>query len=185
MHEELDVQIEIRFLTEHGVPAELMMTVLQGISRVVWRAEREELDEIIKYLSDLPPLVLDAMKYRFENVDRDTSLNIESASRGSVLLFGAAAGLAYWVADKTIGETVKEAWTESSTHARLKSFLKSRVLRKRERILRDLPKILEGAHQISMTPDDSPAPKIVVSVVADESQRVPKPSEIASKRPDA
>ncbi|MBA3596226.1 MAG: hypothetical protein H0W40_02455 [Methylibium sp.] len=68
------------------------------------------------------------MRYRFLELDRDRALIIEYGGRGSLLLFGAAAGFAYWVVDKTLGETFKQAWVESEAHSRLKDFLKSGVL---------------------------------------------------------
>ncbi len=37
-----------------------------------------------------------------------------------------AAGLAFWLLDKTLGETVSEAWKESDLHTQVKEFLLSR-----------------------------------------------------------
>ena len=185
MNEELDIAIEVRSLSELGVPAGLVTDILPEIAWAVREVEQEELDAILEHFPELPPLARDAMRYRFEQVERDHALNIEYGGRGSLLLFAAAAGLAYWVADKTLGETVRKAWVESALHARLKDFLGSRVFHKRDRLLERLPGSRyrpPGVTEVMVRTEDEPTPRVVLEVVPDEGVRIPKPSEIASAR---
>jgi len=185
LNEELDIAIEVRFLSDLGVPAGLVNDIIREIAWAVREAEQEELDAIFENFSELPPLVRDAMRYRFEQIERDHALNIEYGGRGSLLLFATAAGLAYWVADKTLGETVREAWVESALHARLKDFLKSRVLHKRDRLLERLPGARyrpPGVTEVMVRTENEPTPRVVLEVQPDEGGRIPRPSEIASAR---
>jgi hypothetical protein len=185
MNEELDVAIEVHFRSERGVPVELVNSITQQLAWAVRDAEEEELESMFEYFPEWTTVERDAMRYRFDKLDRDRAFVVEYGGRGSLLLFGAAAGFAYWVADKTIGETFKQAWVESDGHTRLKDFLKSRVFRKRDRIADNLPRFrsrLDGADNVSVKKGEGPIPRIVVEVTPDEAVRVPKPSEIATNR---
>lgn len=126
----VDLSIEVKFESVGGVPAEVLSAVLDLIARAVWRVEEEELEAFVKQ-SDAPPALHDAMRYRLREVRPGMSFHVEAASTGSIILAGAAAGLAYWIADKTLGETLKQAWVESPAHTALKDFFNTRLLRKK------------------------------------------------------
>jgi len=181
----LDIEVTLRFQTDTGVPAEIVSDLLKEVSRSIYRAEREELNEIFELLPNLTSVERDAMRFRFEQVDSDRALNVEYGGRGSLLLFGAAAGLAYWVVDKTMGETLKEAWVESSGHANLKAFLKTRVFAKRDRIANRFRPIrygIETAHFAAVSSDAQNEPSLIVDVIVDSDSRIPRPSEITKAR---
>ena len=78
------------------------------------------------------------------------SILFYSASQGSILLIGAVAGLAGWILDKTLGETLKEAWAESDLHKRIKTPPRSQSWNKGENIAAEIEKrraISLGEHQ--------------------------------------
>ena len=96
-------------------------------------AEIQEIDEMETAFPDLPAAVFDAMRYRASRLTAQ-SLNFETASSGSIILGGVAAAVAYWLLDKTLGETVRQAWEESDLHKRIKGFLLTNMRPKANRI---------------------------------------------------
>ena len=135
-NEKLDIKIELHFMTDNGVPSHLLIWMINRVSQAIAYAEEQEFESILNEFGHWSSLKHDAMRYRFNRHNRDSLFNIEYGGKGSLLLIGVASALAYWVADKTIGETVKDAWIESDGHAKLKEFLKTRVFAKRSKIAR-------------------------------------------------
>ena len=188
MDESLDIWFEIRFIGYGGVSVEVLTSVLKQVTWAIESAEKDELDELVESFPDWSGIARDAMRYRFDRVDRDRLLNIERASNGSIILAGAAIGLAYWVVDKTLGETVKDAWKDSDGHTRLKEFLKKRVFSKRDQIASRLQPIRFRTESSIASIDVRSVdlkPMIVVSVMSEEADLLPKPSQIEGKRGDA
>ena len=179
----LDIKIELHFLTNQGVASDQLSSMLERVSQAIYDAEEDELASIIARFDHWSDVQFDAMRYRFNRIYRPSLFNIEYGGKGSLLLFGAAAGFAYWVADKTLGETVKEAWVESDSHAKLKEFLKSRVFIKRRTIA---DRLRNNYHHriepvISVDELDNP-PRIIVKITPYNDERIPTPSEIAAER---
>jgi len=110
-----------------------VLGAIEAAERSVERAEKEEIDELQQEFPDVPAAVFDAMRYRASKLAAQ-SINLDTASSGSIILAGAAAAVAYWLLDKTLGETMKQAWEESDLHARVKRFLLARFNAKAERI---------------------------------------------------
>jgi hypothetical protein len=138
MADEPDIHIELQFKGAQYFPAQLLLGIIEAVDRAIARAERDEIDEIEKVFSDdIPKPVFDAMRYRAQNLTA-RSLNFESASSGSIILAGIAAALAYWLLDKTLGETLKESWKNSNLHSRMKEFLSARMGAKAARIAKDI-----------------------------------------------
>lgn len=182
--EDFDVKIELHFLTDKGVPSDLITSTINNVSRAIRYAEQAELNGILDNFRNWPKVQADAIKYRFEGRRDDSLFNIEYGGKGSLILYGAASGLAYWIADKTLGETVKEAWIESDSHEKLKSFLKSRVFSKRSDIAEHLRRnrfYHRREPYISVVEDDL-RPTIIVKIHPDEDERIPTPSEISAMR---
>ena len=82
-------------------------------------------------------MVFDATELRLQN-NKSKTLHLNSASKGSLILAGLAFGLSVWILNQTLGETVKEAWTESERHEKLKSFLKSNLCSRSEIIKKNI-----------------------------------------------
>jgi hypothetical protein len=132
MNEKLDVLVELRFeeAAPHqnksrptpSFPAELVMYLLRVVDRAILRAERKEIDALQEAFPDLPAYAFDAMRFRLEAL-RGRALNVGAAHSGCLIIAGTAAALALWVLDKTLGETIKEAWKESTLHSKLTEFL--------------------------------------------------------------
>lgn len=181
--DDLDIKIELHFLTDKGVTSHQLSYVIERVSQAIYDAEKDELSSIVDRFDGWPNVQFDAMRYRFEQRYRPSLFNIEYGGKGSLLLFGVAAGFAYWVADKTLGETVREAWIESDSHAKLKEFLKSRVFTKRGAIADSLRDRYHYRIEpiISVDELDNP-PRIVVKIAPYNDERIPTPSEIAAER---
>ena len=111
--------------------------------------------------------------------------------------------MALWIADKTLGETVKQAWLDSAAHSKLKEFFATRVSRKAERLpdeimeaghrrardYRPMPGYYSGPRyrfrqevvpRLSAYTDNRDPTKVIVEVEA--AQTLPKQSEIGGER---
>ena len=182
MNEELDTCIEVRFVGDRGVSYRTIDKTLSAVAWTIERIEREELEAVLHHFSDLPSVARDAMRYRFEQVEQSRLVNIEKARTGSVVLTAAAAGLAYWVVDKTLGETLKEAWKGSEPDRELQAFLRQRVFRKRQRMTRYLQQqrfdMDSPVSTAALTQRDS-SPVIAITVRESAvDAAVPKPSAV-------
>ena len=129
-----DIRVELSFLESSRFPAQIVLGTIEAVSRAVDRVEAEDIEALSDAFADeIPAAVFDAMRYRSRQY-HNRSLSFDDASSGSVVLIGMAAGLAYWLLDKTLGETVNQAWKESELHTRIKEFLLTRFDDKAERI---------------------------------------------------
>jgi hypothetical protein len=137
MEEVTDIRFELRFVGSERFPARLLLGTIEAVERAILRAEIQEIDEIEKAFPDLPAAVFDAMRYRADRLTAQ-SLNFETASSGSIILGGVAAAVAYWLLDKTLGETVKQAWEGAELHKRIKGFLLTNMTPKANRIAQDI-----------------------------------------------
>lgn len=126
MEEFIDIRIELRFVGSSRFPARLVLGAIEAAEFAIKQAELDEIEELAREFPGIPAAAFDAMRYRAQTLTAQ-ALNFETASTGSIILAGIAAGLAYWLLDKTLGETVRQAWEESELHARIKQFLLKRL----------------------------------------------------------
>jgi hypothetical protein len=126
-------QIAIRFVRGPAFSAELLSTVISLVEETVFRTEYADLIAALEELEEIPSVVRDAAIFRIDRY-QGRSLQIEDAHSDSIILVGAIAGLAYWILDKTLGETFKEAWVETPLHKKLKEFFISRRKSKLEEV---------------------------------------------------
>jgi hypothetical protein len=133
-----EIGIELHFSGAPAFPAQLILGAIEAVERAVSWEEREEIEAMQKDLGDVvPEAVFDAIRYRIDRT-AGRAINFDRASSGSLILGGIAAGLAIWFLDKTLGETVKDSWLESSFHERLKQFLSLRLKGKAQRIAKNI-----------------------------------------------
>jgi len=130
-------RIIIRFVGRPASSAELLSTIINMVEETVFQTEYTDLIAALEELPEIPSVVRDAAIVRIDRY-QGRSLQIEDATSGSIILIGAVAGLAYWILDKTLGETFKEAWVETPLHRKLKDFFLSRRKVKLEHIQREL-----------------------------------------------
>lgn len=149
-----NIEIRIHYVGE-SFPANAVVATIQHIESIIYEQERRELETLARDLEEMPSLAVDAARHRL-GTHSGESILFYSASQGSILLIGAVAGLAGWILDKTLGETLKEAWVESDLHKRIKRLLGARVNYKGENIAAEIERrraISLGEHQqIELSP---------------------------------
>ena len=138
MNGEFGFRLVIRFNSE-TVPAIVLSKVVAAVEDVGFKAEVAELRDLRHVDEDLPPVAFDAATYRMNEL-RGSAVTISGAREGSVILVGIVGGLAYWVLDKTLGETLTEAWKATETRGRLVGFLAKRRGRKAQDIAASIEK---------------------------------------------
>lgn len=121
--EQIPVSIHIDF--PMFVSARTMADFAALTEWAVFEHERSELEYLKQEFHEIPAVTYDAALLRLHR-KRGNAFLITEAGRGSVLLGGMAAGLAIWILDRTLGETLKNAWLESDLHERLKDLLLGR-----------------------------------------------------------
>lgn len=180
----LDVLLEVEFVGRE-FSANLIANMITVIEESAYHVEFAEIGELQGLLPDADPAVFDAMRYRATRY-RGRAVNVRTARTGSLILMGIVAGLSYWLLDKTLGETVKEAWKKSGRHDQLVKFLSERRWKKAEAIvdrlggpLREFPE--PPAIVVSKVEERSGHVAAVVTVVPDPqlTTRVPSQSEVA------
>jgi hypothetical protein len=92
----------------------------------VFAVEYEELAAIFAEFPDISSVVRDACYERIRRYEGGALL-LEDAAKGSLILGGAAAALAYWIVENTVGESFKEAWKGSDLHQKLRRLFLSRI----------------------------------------------------------
>jgi hypothetical protein len=185
MENGIDIHIELHFIQATAFPAQLLLGVIEATERAIARVERYEIDEFQKLLPDIPAPIFDAMRYRAEHLN-GRALNFQGAASGSIILFGTAAGLSYWLLDKTLGETVSETWRESDMHVRLKKILHARIGTKAKRIAEDIGPSRWSRSEVTTdviteVKDGNPTIKVVV-YPGPELLPIPKQSEVLERR---
>ncbi len=147
-----DVRLELRFYwgeqgradATKGYPAGLVARVLDIANDAIYDSELDTLAMIAREFPEfVTPAELDAVRYRL-GLHRGSALIIESSSPGSLLISGLLGfgALSLWLLNQTLGETFKQAWTESRSHRKLKGFLtKERHIHKQAEALAEEVKV--------------------------------------------
>jgi hypothetical protein len=162
---EFRIPIKLKFENPDTAASNLSF-VLEHINQAIFDVELKELGTLSEAFPELPPIALDAARYRIQRYENKAFL-IEEASSGCIVLGGAAALLALWLLQITLGETIKEAWKEDEWNKKLKTFLAQNFQQKlkmlAERIENLRPTIrpsfgIRRAHQfqLDVTVDFSP-----------------------------
>ena len=128
----IDVSVVLHFGEEAGAPLDYVTTVLKELDAVAYAQEIEDFKFAKEHLDegDVRPVVMDAIEQRLRAHKGRSLLRVQAASQGSLELTVALGGLFVWLLDKTLGETVKQAWTQTRLHERLKELLMYRRERK-------------------------------------------------------
>jgi hypothetical protein len=140
MDEILDtIEIRVRYVNSDSFPADAVAKTIEHLDSIVLEQEGRELETLARDLDGIPALALDATRHRL-SVHSGESILFYSASEGSIILCGVIAGLAAWILEKTLGETLKEAWVESDLHKKLKRLLLAGSRYKAENIAQGIEK---------------------------------------------
>jgi hypothetical protein len=161
MDERYAARLRVRFETTE-LPAGVLAHVVAAIDAAGFQCAQEDLAFLRQELREFPVLI-DAGAHRLSK-QRGAGALITSAQNGSIVLLGLIAG-AYWLLDKTLGETVKEAWTASPAHAHIFEVL----TRRRPKRLR---KVAEQIERTSGIVDGNWAVRVRADVVNDDTIEV-------------
>jgi frataxin-like iron-binding protein CyaY len=128
-----EVQVKVIFEKVDSVPTDILVEVLSEIEKQLYKEEVKDLELLGKEIREIPASIIDAARYRIRRYE-GRLLNVDRTERGSFIIAASMGALALWIVQNTIGETFKEAWTESAFHERLKKFFASRLTDKLEAI---------------------------------------------------
>jgi hypothetical protein len=127
------VEVTIHIEGGDAFPAGLVAQTIGIVERSAFTTEAEELEAIFEEFPDIPELVRDACRQRLNNF-RGNTLLVSAAAPGSFVIAATCTALAYWLVEKTLGETVKEAYKESDLHKKLKELLARRLFRRTQNL---------------------------------------------------
>jgi hypothetical protein len=126
--------VTLRFTGCENIPCGLISRVLTTVDDSFFALQREHLRAASADLAtfarrrktpngpvDVPLVAVDAALHRLDRF-RGRAFLVQKASSGSIILAGVAGALAYWILDKTIGESVSEAWQRSELHKIVRDF---------------------------------------------------------------
>ena len=85
--------------------------------------EKSELRRVRQTIPEVPSTAITSAIKAVDAYASDENLfQLQAVRQGSVGVYIAVSALAYWVLDKTLSETVSEAWRETRMHQQLRSF---------------------------------------------------------------
>lgn len=116
------MRIHLRFEENTRFSAVLVADVVEKISRKLFELERAELEQIAVSIPEVPAVAVDAALERMRSRE-DRILQIEAARAGSIELVLIGTALAYWLLDKTLGETISDAWKQTALRRRVRALL--------------------------------------------------------------
>ena len=128
-----DVSVALRLEGGTAFPAGFITQTISVVERSAFSTEVEELEAIFEEFPEIPQVVCDACRHRINDF-RGNALLVSAAKPGSLVLFATCTALAYWLVEKTLGETLKEAYKESDMHEKLKALLARRLFRRTENL---------------------------------------------------
>lgn len=140
----LDIEIRLRQMGPEEIPYTVFRKILDSLNRSAFESEKKELKEIRKQFPEFPSVAFDAANYRM-NDHRSSAIIIKELKPGSLIVAVSVAGIAIWVLQQTLGETLKESWKQSKSHEKLKAFLLKRMGEKRHTLATDIAKRIEAA----------------------------------------
>lgn len=133
----IDLSVVLDYSEQAGVPLDYLKVALKEIDAVAYALEIQEFEAAKKYFGDhgeISPVILDAVENRIRAHKGRSIIRIQAMQQGSLEIVIPLGALFIWFLDKTVGETIKQAWTKSHLHEELKKLLMYR----REQKAKDL-----------------------------------------------
>jgi hypothetical protein len=122
MSDPLDIDVQLSLGPGDEVDLETFSSALSDVNSVLFSSEIDDLRAIQREFPDLPDIAFDAAQHRMLQFRRRAAL-IRAVRPGSIEIALAATGIAVFVLQQTLGETLKESWRNTDFHKRLKGFL--------------------------------------------------------------
>lgn len=123
------IHLEVRINSGAYISVGNMVRVLTLTQQAIFEMELAQMQVLRDAFVEIPAYVYDAAILRLY-LKAGSSFLIRDLKRSSIIIEGFAIGLAIWLLEKTLGETLKEAWLDSHLHTRIKEFLTTRLSRK-------------------------------------------------------
>ena len=163
-----DIQFEIHLESRHGlVDSKDLLHILDVIEAATYTSDRQDVTEAAAELN-LSPLIRDACLERLRSY-RHKRLLLRETGPGSLAVFGVLAGVSYFVIQKTIGESFKEAYKSSDAHLYLKDYFRhiidNKALRLAENIRRALASRKKEARVLAKG-SSADSPNMIVIIVS-------------------
>lgn len=135
------MRIHIYFAGSNTVPFQIFDETVAYIHKIISSIEREEISRIREEIPEIDEDILEEVLDRFDEYGLDaTYFRIEAIKPGSVELGLALVAFGWWLLDKTVGDTLNEAWKESELHRKIKEFFLCRKHAKLEEIKNEVNK---------------------------------------------
>ncbi len=147
-----DIGIHVRFSGRQSFPSALISDVLDIIDDAIFQTQKRDL-EYAKNNIELPELSLDAALHRIDNY-HGVNFLLKGSNRGSLIITGIVAGLAFWVLKNTLGETLKEAWKDTDMHRRLKDLLLWRMKGKSKEVKEEIERNFRNFRYVNKSRTD-------------------------------
>lgn len=125
-NEKVEIPVSVRICFDGAVLSEDLIQILKAVEKAAFSLELQELRGVRSAFPMLPEVALDAAEFRLLK-ERGRAMAYSNAKEGSIILIGAIGSLSYFILNKTLGQTISEAWAESDAHKNLKEFLKKRL----------------------------------------------------------
>ena len=117
------MDIYLHFYGTSKIPLAALEDIAHELRKSLIRIEKRELRRIRKSLPGIPSSAITSVIGQIDDFQSDQRVfQIRAVKEGSVGIWIAGTALAYWLLDKTLGQTLTEAWQESDLHRNLKKF---------------------------------------------------------------
>lgn len=159
MSKKVKIEVRIEF-SSIGLSTGYLAAILKDINEIVYRSNVKDFNEIRANISfdAQESIAFDAATYRLSEY-RHTSTRIKNIETGSIYINLSVAGVTLWLIQNTFGATLREGWTESSLHERIKDLLNQRLFSKIDEIIEkiedSLPKKVPCEVNVSKSNDQS------------------------------
>ncbi len=120
-----DIVIRLHLADHDAVTGKALVQALDSLETALYSSDREDVLELSAELR-LPAVARDAALERLRNY-RNLRLQFYDARQGSLTLFAIVTGVTLFVLDKTIGESVGEAFKDTDTHRKLRVLFSQRI----------------------------------------------------------
>ncbi len=165
------MKLELQFVGSEAVPARVLAKLIQDINKSLLEEEKECVATIRREFSEIPQVAVDAALYRLREYERKgfSALEIESVEYGCIIISAVVIAVAHWILDKTIGETLKDAYRGTQLEKSLKRFL---LIGQKERLKKALNKVSRKSRKYVVKSSKKP-PKPDVAIIVDVQEHEP------------
>ncbi|AMJ97368.1 hypothetical protein AVL55_03835 [Alteromonas macleodii] len=138
------MQIYLYFSGDDAISLAAIEEVTKQLRKMLIEIERKDLKIIRKKFPEIPFAVLKKVSGDMdEYLDDPTLFKVAAVKKGSLGLYLSLTALCYWLLDKTLGETVKDAWIQTSLHRRLKAYFIKNKTEKLKQLQREINSSIE------------------------------------------